>query len=139
MILKLSKIVHFPQFVMILARNPSLLKQFTYMDLEVLITVFQKMIWFIGVWPTVHEILAIRISKKDVDYAEIWWNFSISKTNISKTLSHSIINNNIFWKRVMRCFRCIYGNCFNILRFFLLRSAQNWKKITFFKNLSIIT
>ena len=42
------------------------------------------------------------------------------------------MNNNIFWKRVMRPFRCTYVNCFNILRFFLLRSAQNWK-VHFFR------
>ena len=40
------------------------------MHMKVLITLFQKMIWFIGVWATVHEILAIKISK-DVDSAEI--------------------------------------------------------------------
>ena len=32
------------------ARNLSLLKQFTYVDRKVLITVFQKMIYFIGFW-----------------------------------------------------------------------------------------
>ena len=50
-------------FVLTSARNLSLLKQFTYMDLKVLITVFQKMIWFIWVWATAHEILAMKISK----------------------------------------------------------------------------
>ena len=34
------------------------------MHLKVLITLFQKMLWFIGVGATVHEILAIKISKK---------------------------------------------------------------------------
>ena len=53
----------FRNFVLTSARNLSLLKQFTYMDLKVLITVLQKMIWFIGVWATVHEILAIKMSK----------------------------------------------------------------------------
>ena len=42
----------------------SLWKQFTYMHLKVLITLFKKMLWFIGIWATVHEILAIKISKK---------------------------------------------------------------------------
>ena len=36
------------------------------MDLKVLITVFQKMIWLIGVGATVYEIFAIEISKKSV-------------------------------------------------------------------------
>ena len=34
------------------------------MCLKVLITLFQKMIWFVGVSATVHEILPIEISKK---------------------------------------------------------------------------
>ena len=41
------------------------------MYLKVLITLFQKMLWFIGVWATVHEILANQNIKKDVDLAEI--------------------------------------------------------------------
>ena len=40
------------------------------MHLKVLITLFQKMVWFIGVRATVHEILAIKISK-GADSAEI--------------------------------------------------------------------
>ena len=64
MVRELSKKAHFYNFVLTSARNLSLLKQFTYMHLKVLITLFQKMIWFIGVWATVHEILAIKISKK---------------------------------------------------------------------------
>ena len=32
--------------------------------LKVLITLFQKMIWFIGVWATVYEILTIKVLKK---------------------------------------------------------------------------
>ena len=46
------------------ARNPSLWKQFTYMDLKVLITLFQK-IWFIDIWATLHELL-----KKDDNSTE---------------------------------------------------------------------
>ena len=45
-------------------RNLSLLKQFTYMRLKVFITLFQKMVWFIGVQATVHEILAIKITQQ---------------------------------------------------------------------------
>ena len=50
----------FYNFVLTSVRNLSLLKQFTYMHLKVL-TLFQKMLWFIGVWATVQEILAIKI------------------------------------------------------------------------------
>ena len=54
----------FCNFVLISVINLSLLKQFTYMYLKNLNKDFQKMFWFMGVWATVHEILAIRISKK---------------------------------------------------------------------------
>ena len=34
------------------------------MYLKVLITLFGKMVWFIGVWATFYEILAIKVSKE---------------------------------------------------------------------------
>ena len=61
MVCKLSKKGIFYNFVLTSAINLSLLKQFTYMHLKVLITFFQKMLWFIGVWASIHEILAIKI------------------------------------------------------------------------------
>ena len=51
-------------FVLTWARNLSLWKQFTYMQLKVFTKLFQKMVWFIGAWGTVHEILATQIPKK---------------------------------------------------------------------------
>ena len=108
MVYELSKMCTFCNFVLTSAWNLSLLKQFTYMNRKVFIAVFQKMTRFIEVRATVHEILAIKKRQ----------NSSISNTNISKTLSQSIINNTIFWKSVTRLFRCIYVNCFNILTFF---------------------
>ena len=39
----------FNNYVLTLTRNLSLSEQFTYMHLEVPITFFQKMIWFIGI------------------------------------------------------------------------------------------
>ena len=44
--------------------------------------------------------------------------FDISIANISWVVAQTSINHGIFWKRVMRTFRCIYVNCFNRLRFF---------------------
>ena len=59
MVHKFTKKVH----VLASARNQSLLKQFTYMHLKVLFPLFQKIVWFIGAQATVHEILAIKVSK----------------------------------------------------------------------------
>ena len=70
MVLKLPKKVHFLQFVLTSARNLKLLKQFTYVHLKLLITLFQKTVlnffrkWYIGVRAAAHEILKIKISKK---------------------------------------------------------------------------
>ena len=89
------------------------------------------MIWFIGVWTTVHEISAIKISKKDADTAEIYQSSSTSNSNISETVSHSITNDNTFWKCVTRPFRCIYVNCFNRLRD-LAEFSTKLHKIDFF-------
>ena len=113
MVCKLSKKVHF--FTILCwpkQKSLSLLKQFTYMHLKVLITLFQKMLWFLGVWATFHEILAIKISKTMLKFLK---NYSTSNTHTIETVSHSIINNINFWKCITRPFRCIY--CFNQLRF----------------------
>ena len=55
MVRKFSKKVHFHNFVLTLARNLNLLKQFIYIHLKVLITLFQKMVKFIGVQATVRS------------------------------------------------------------------------------------
>ena len=54
----------FCKFVLTSARNLSLLGQFTYMLLKVLIILLQKVVRFIGVWATIYEILAIKTLKK---------------------------------------------------------------------------
>ena len=91
------------------------------MHLNVLIALFQKMLWFIGVWATAHEILAIKISKKMLTQQKFNKIFRLKKisenSEISETVSHSIMNNTIFWKYVTRPFRWIYVNCFSRLRF----------------------
>ena len=77
-------------FVLNSAISLSLLKPFTYMHLKVLIPLFYKMIWFIELWATVHEILAIKISK-------IQQNSSTSYANISiAIISNTTMNNTIF-------------------------------------------
>ena len=63
MVLKLSRKGIFCNFVLISAKTLSLWRQFAYMHLKVLIALFQKMICFLGVWTTVHEVLAIKWSK----------------------------------------------------------------------------
>ena len=61
------------------------------MHLKALITLFQKY---------------LKNIKKDAESAEIYQSSSTSNSNISGTVTHSIINNTIFWKYVTRPFRC---------------------------------
>ena len=93
------------------------------------------MLWFLGVWATFHEILAIKISKTMLKFLK---NYSTSNTHTIETVSHSIINNINFWKCVTRPFRCIYVNCLNRLRF-LAEVSTKLQKMHFLDNLKTIT
>ena len=95
------------------------------------------MIWFIGVWATVYEILAIKISKAML-IQQKFNKILRFQTLISSKHQVSIVNNNIFWKHVTSHFRCVYANCFNILRFFCW-GQHKIEKCTFFDNIRIIT
>ena len=61
-----------------------------------------------------------------------------SNTNISKTVSHSIVNYTVFWNCVTIPFTCIYADCFNRLRF-LGKVSTKLPKCTFLGNLRTIT
>ena len=64
--------------------------------------------------------------------------FDILIANISWTVAQTPINYSIFWKSVMRTFRCIYVNCFNRLRF-LAEVSTKLQKMHFLDNLRTIT
>ena len=87
-----QKSAFFFNFVLISAINPIPLEQITYMHLKFLITLFQKMIWFIEVSAIVHEILAIKISKTIV--AQQKFNKILQLQTLSQ--KQCIINNTIF-------------------------------------------
>ena len=53
-------------------------------------------------------------------------------------MARTPINHTIFWKSVMRTFRCIYINCFNRFRFLAKVSSKLWK-CTFLENWRTIT
>ena len=119
------------------AKNLSLLKQLSYMHLKVLITLFQKILWFIGIWATVHEILAITISKKMLTQQKFLKHSSTLNYNICETVSHSIRNNINFWKCVMRTSTCIHVNCFNRL-ILLAEVSTKLQEMHFLDNLRTI-
>ena len=61
--LNLSRKVNFSPFCADFSKKPKSVKAIYIFHLKVLTTFFQKMIWFIRVWATLYEILAIKISK----------------------------------------------------------------------------
>ena len=65
MVLKLARREHFCKFVLTSARNLNLLKQFISIHLKDLIMLFQKIVFFIEFWATIHKILKNKISKKN--------------------------------------------------------------------------
>ena len=121
MVLKLSKKgIFFFTFVLTSARNLGLLKHFTYMYLEGLATHFQKMVLFIMLWLTVLKILIFEIEVRKIS-AHF---FDILIAYISWTVAWIHINHTIFWKSVMRTFRCIYVNRFDRLTFLVEVSTK---------------
>ena len=138
MVIKLSKKVHFCNFVLTLARNPCLLKQFTYMHLKVLTTHYQKMVSFIMLWLIVSEILAFKVDVFCLISAESAFFKNILIVNISWRVVKTPIYQIIFWKSVMRTSRCIYVNCFNRLRSLREKSTE-LQKMHFFDNLRTTT
>ena len=73
--------------------------------ISIIYTFFKEMECFIGTWANVHETRKAK-HQKISDAAEIWQNSSIPKANIFETLIQSTISNTIYWKSVMRTFRC---------------------------------
>ena len=63
MALNLSRKVNFLQFCADFSKKRKPVKAIYIFHLKVVTTLFQKMIWFIAVWATLYEILAIKISK----------------------------------------------------------------------------
>ena len=104
MVLKFFEKVHFLQFCV------DLIKKF-------------KPIKAIYIYPSEKSRLAL--SENGINYyprillnfCQASISFDILITNISRTVAQNSINHSLFWKSVMRTFRCIYVNWFNRIRF----------------------
>ena len=68
--------------------------------------------------------------------ANISWR--VAQTPVNQYVAQTPVHHIIFWKSVMRTFRCIYVNSFNRLRF-LAEVSTKLQKSTFLDNLRIIT
>ena len=123
MVHKLSKKVHFLQFCSDLSEKSKSVN-------AIYICSFESCHYttkFTGVRATVHEILAIKISKKMLAQQKF-------NKIIFKFVSHCIINSTISWKWVRIPFRCIYVNCFHRLRSFV-EVITKLRKMHFFRQI----
>ena len=88
MVLKLSWKVRFLQFCADFSKTPKSVKAIYILYLKVLITLFQEMICFAGVWATIYEILATKLSKKMLTLQKlnkiIWFQTLTSPTQYVK-------------------------------------------------------
>ena len=117
MVLKLSKKSHFLQFYADLSKKSTSIKAIyiyaserSHYALSANGIVYYAMTYCFGdisVWS--------RIILLNFCWVSIFFNILIY--NISWMVAQTPINHSIFWKSVMRTFRCIYVNCFNRLRF----------------------
>ena len=101
----------FYNFMLTSARNLSLLKQFTYIQLKDLVKHFQKMVLFIMFYLTVSEILVFK-SNNFVKILRSQHFFDILIANISSIVAQTPIIHTIFSKNLMTTFRCKYLNYF---------------------------
>ena len=83
---KLSKKMHFLQFCADLSKKYKSVEAIHIYASEKVSLHFQKMLWFIGVWATIHEVLAIKIFKKMMTWQKLLKNSSTSNTHTIETV-----------------------------------------------------
>ena len=140
MVLILSKKVYFLQFCGDLSKKYKFIKAIYIYVLKDLVTHFQKMVLLVMLWFTVSGYIRVWSRRILLNVCWVRTFYDILIANISWTVAQTPIIHNIFWKGVMRTFICIYGNCFNRLRF-LAEVSLNWNKCTytFLDNFQTIT
>ena len=137
MVLKLSRKVHFWQFCADLNKKSKSLKAIYVYASKSFRYALSEMVLFIMLWLLSWRYWGLK-SKDFVKFLlnkYLLWYFN---ANISWKVAQTPINHAIFWKSIMRTFRCIYGNCFNRLRF-LAKVSTKLQKCTFLDNLRTIT
>ena len=117
MVCKLSKKVHFLQFCADLSKKSKSIKAiYIYASERSRYALSENGIVYYAV---TYYFGNIRVSSRRILLNFCWVSifFDILIANISWIVAQTPINHIIFWKSVMRTFRCIYVNCFNRLRF----------------------
>ena len=117
MVLKLSKKVHFLQFC------PDLSKKSKYIEVIYIYPIERSPCTLsengIVYYAEIYCFRDIRVWSQRILLNFCWVSifFGILMAKISWTVPQTPINHTIFWKSVMRTFRCIYANSFHRLRF----------------------
>ena len=110
----------FPNFILTSARKVSPLKQFTF-TFTFTSERSHYALWEKGIihYAMISCFEDIRVWSRRVllEFCRVSIFFDILIANISWTVTQTPINHVIFWKSIMRTFRCIYVNCSIRLRF----------------------
>ena len=124
MILKLSKKVHFLQSFADLSKKPKSIK-------AIYIYASERSHYVLSENGIAYYAMTYCFGDISVWRRRILLNFcwvsiilDVLIANISWTMARTPINYTIFWKSVMRTFRCMYVNCFNRLGFLAVVSAK---------------
>ena len=132
MVLKLSKKVHFLQFCADLSKKSKSIKAiYIYASERSRYALSENGIVYYAMTYCFGDI-SVWSRRILLNFCWVSIFFDVLIVNISWTVAQTPINHSIFWKSVMRTFRCIYVNCFN-------RLVPNCKKCTFLDNLQTIT
>ena len=138
MVLKLSKKVHFLQFCADLSKKSKSIKAiYIYASERSRYALSENGIVYYAMTYCFGDI-SVWSRRILLNFCWVSIFFDVLIVNISWTVAQTPINHSIFWKSVMRTFRCIYVNCFNRLRF-LAEVTTNCKKCTFLDILRTIT
>ena len=117
MVLKLSKKVHFLQFCADISKKSKYIKAiYIYASERARCTLLENGIVY---YAMVYCFGDIKVSSQRTLLNFCWVRifFHILIANMPWTVAQTPINHSIFWKGLMRSFRCIYEDCFQRLRF----------------------
>ena len=131
MILKLSKKVHFFNFVLTSAKKSKYVKAIYIYASETSRYALSENVIVYYAMTSCFEDISVWNRRTLLNFCWVSIVFDILIANISWTVAQTPINHIIFWKTVIKTFRSIYVNCFNILRF-LAEVSTKLQKIHFF-------
>ena len=117
MVLNLSKMVHFLQFGADLSKKSTSIKGIYIYESESSRYALSENGFVYYAMTSCFGDISVWSRRILLNFSLVSISFGILIANISWTVAQITISHSIFWKNVMRTFRCVYVNCFNSLRF----------------------